>query len=114
MTQVMLMKKLSSYDERHPLLQALAEYNHLITAQYLLDYINDANLRQYVQRALNRGEAYHQYFEQNSDKANIVHASAAPMIFLLQLEVLHHGEISPEPQLLNFIRYGYVFYAFNR
>jgi hypothetical protein len=27
---------------------------------YLLDYIDDASLRNYVQRALNRGEAYHQ------------------------------------------------------
>jgi TnpA family transposase len=31
----------------------------LIKAQYLLDYIDDASLRQYVQRALNRGEACH-------------------------------------------------------
>ena len=29
-------------------------------AMYLLDYIDDASLRNYVQRALNRGEAYHQ------------------------------------------------------
>lgn len=27
---------------------------------YLLDYIDDASLRNHVQRALNRGEAYHQ------------------------------------------------------
>lgn len=26
----------------------------------IVDYIDDANLRSYVQRALNRGEAYHQ------------------------------------------------------
>jgi len=31
---------------------------------YLLDYIDDASLRGYVQRALNRGEAYHSYAEQ--------------------------------------------------
>ena len=60
MTQAMLVRKLSSYDEQHPLLKALTEYNRLIKAQYLLDYMNDANLRHYVQRALNRGEAYHQ------------------------------------------------------
>lgn len=29
-------------------------------ANYLLSYIDDASLRNYVQRALNRGEAYHQ------------------------------------------------------
>jgi TnpA family transposase len=60
MTQATLVRKLSSYDAQHPLLQALTEYNRLIKAQYLLDYMNDANLRHYVQRALNRGEAYHQ------------------------------------------------------
>ena len=27
---------------------------------YILEYIDDASLRNYVQRALNRGEAYHQ------------------------------------------------------
>nr|BAU71007.1 hypothetical protein [Vibrio sp. 04Ya108] len=42
-----------------PILQALTEYNRLVKAQYLLDYIDDASLRQYVQRALNRGEAWH-------------------------------------------------------
>mgnify|MGYP000105364373 CR=1 FL=1 len=32
----------------------------MIKSMYLLDYIDDASLRNYVQRALNRGEAYHQ------------------------------------------------------
>jgi len=32
----------------------------MLKAMYLLDYIDDASLRGYVQRALNRGEAYHQ------------------------------------------------------
>ena len=41
-------------------LKALTEYNRMIKAMYLLDYIDDASLRSYVQRALNRGEAYHQ------------------------------------------------------
>lgn len=32
----------------------------MIKSMYLLDYIDDESLRNYVQRALNRGEAYHQ------------------------------------------------------
>ena len=32
----------------------------MVKANYLLNYIDDAGLRNYVQRALNRGEAYHQ------------------------------------------------------
>ena len=59
-TQAILVRKLSGYSQNHPLLQALTEYNRMIKAMYLLDYIDDASLRGYVQRALNRGEAYHQ------------------------------------------------------
>lgn len=58
--QATLVRKLSSYKSNHPLLEALTEYDRLLKAQYLLNYIDDASLRNYVQRALNRGEAYHQ------------------------------------------------------
>ncbi|HAS25075.1 MAG TPA: Tn3 family transposase, partial [Vibrio sp.] len=60
MTQATLVRKLSGYSQNHPLLKALTEYNRMLKAMYLLDYIDDASLRSYVQRALNRGEAYHQ------------------------------------------------------
>jgi len=59
-TQATLIRKLSTYKKNHPLLEALTEYNRLVKANYLLSYIDDANLRSYVQRALKRGEAYHQ------------------------------------------------------
>lgn len=59
-TQAILVRKLSGYSQNHPLLEALTEYNRMIKAMYLLDYIDDSSLRGYVQRALNRGEAYHQ------------------------------------------------------
>ncbi len=59
-TQATLVRKLSGYSQNHPLLEAFTEYNRIIKAMYLLDYIDDASLRNYVQRALNRGEAYHQ------------------------------------------------------
>ena len=59
-TQAALVRKLSGYKKNHPLLEALTEYNRLVKANYLLSYIDDASLRNYVQRALNRGEAYHQ------------------------------------------------------
>lgn len=59
-TQGTLVRKLSGYSNNHPLLKALTEYNRMIKAMYLLDYIDDVSLRNYVQRALNRGEAYHQ------------------------------------------------------
>ncbi len=59
-TQATLVRKLSSYKSSHPLLGALTEYNRMVKANYLLNYIDDVSLRDYVQRALNRGEAYHQ------------------------------------------------------
>ena len=59
-TQATLIRKLSGYKSNHPLLRALTEYNRMVKANYLLNYIDDASLRDYVQRALNRGEAYHQ------------------------------------------------------
>jgi hypothetical protein len=59
-TQAILVRKLSGYKNSHPLLAALTEYNRMVKANYLLNYIDDVSLRDYVQKALNRGEAYHQ------------------------------------------------------
>jgi TnpA family transposase len=56
-SQATLVRKLSGYKHNHPLLEALTEYNRLLKTQYLLDYIDDASLRNHVQRALNRGPA---------------------------------------------------------
>ena len=39
---------------------ALHEYDRLVKSLYILDYVDSATLRHYVQQALNRGEAYHQ------------------------------------------------------
>jgi TnpA family transposase len=58
--QATLIRKLSGYKHNHPLLEALTEYNRLVKALYLLNYIDNAELRNHVQKALNRGEAYHQ------------------------------------------------------
>ncbi len=43
-----------------PARRALWEYDNIIRSLYLLDYIDSPPLRQNVQRALNRGENYHQ------------------------------------------------------
>jgi TnpA family transposase len=58
--QATLVRKLSAYKSNHPLLEAFTEYNRLVKARYLLSYIDDSELRSHVQKALNRGEAYHQ------------------------------------------------------
>jgi TnpA family transposase len=59
-TQKTIIKKLSSSKRKSRTLAALHEYDRLIKSIYLLDYADSKTLRQFVQQALNRGEAYHQ------------------------------------------------------
>jgi TnpA family transposase len=59
-SQSAIVKKLSSHDRKSKTKDALWEYNNILMSIYLLRYIDDPELRQYVRAALNRGEAYHQ------------------------------------------------------
>jgi TnpA family transposase len=59
-TQSTLIRKLSNNKSSNRTLTALHEYDRLIKCLYLLEYIDSKTLRQFVQQALNRGEAYHQ------------------------------------------------------
>ncbi len=52
--------KLSRSSRSDKNLDALREYDRLIKAIYLLDYVNDSSFRRFIQTVLNRGEAYHQ------------------------------------------------------
>ncbi|MFL0799464.1 MAG: Tn3 family transposase [Agarilytica sp.] len=65
-----LVARLSQSSPSDKNLKALREYDRLIKAIYLLNYVNDGQFRQYIQTVLNRGEAYHQlqrYFEKIGD-----------------------------------------------
>ncbi|MEE8056514.1 MAG: Tn3 family transposase [Pseudomonadales bacterium] len=59
-TQSTLIKKLSTLSKSNKTLAALREYDRLVKATYLLSYLDDQDLRRFVQQALNKGEAYHQ------------------------------------------------------
>ena len=59
-TQSVIVGKLSAYRRKNRTKQALWEFDNIIRSLYLLDYIDSPVLRRNVQRALNRGEAYHQ------------------------------------------------------
>jgi TnpA family transposase len=59
-TQSIIVGKLSAYARRNKTHRALWEYDNIIRSLYLLDYIDFPPLRRNVQRALNRGENYHQ------------------------------------------------------
>lgn len=59
-TQTIIVRKLSAFTRTNNTRRALWEYDHIIRSLYLLDYIDSAPLRRHVQRAINRGENYHQ------------------------------------------------------
>ena len=59
-TQSIIVGKLSAYARKNKTRRALWEYDNIIRSLYFLDYIDSPLLRQNVQRALNRGENYHQ------------------------------------------------------
>ncbi|MDC5841067.1 transposase [Vibrio europaeus] len=59
-TQSTIITKLSNGKQNSRTLAALREYDRIIKCRYILDYVDDKVLRQFVQQALNRGEAYHQ------------------------------------------------------
>jgi TnpA family transposase len=59
-TQSIIVGKLSAYPRKNKTKRALWEYDNIIRSLYLLNYLDSPPLRQNVQRALNRGENYHQ------------------------------------------------------
>jgi TnpA family transposase len=58
-TQSTIIRKLSSYLRKNRTKKALWEYDNIIMSRYILNYIDSLTMRQSVQKALNRGEAYH-------------------------------------------------------
>ncbi|GAC1523588.1 MAG: hypothetical protein NVS2B16_31870 [Chloroflexota bacterium] len=59
-TQSIIVSKLSAHARKNTTRQAFWEYDNIFQSGYLLDFVDSASLRQNVQRALNRGENYHQ------------------------------------------------------
>ena len=58
-TQATIVRKLSSYARQNQTKKALWELDNVCRTLYILDFIDDVTLRQSVETALNRGEAYH-------------------------------------------------------
>lgn len=59
-TQSIVVRKLSSHARNNRTKRALWEYDSIHRSLYLLNYIDSPSLRQNVQKAVNRGENYHQ------------------------------------------------------
>ena len=60
-TQATIVRKLASYRRQNQTKKALWELDNICRTLYILDFIDDEALRQRVQKALNRGEAYHRF-----------------------------------------------------
>lgn len=60
-TQATIVRKLSAYARQNQTKKALWELNSICRTLYILNFIDDVTLRQSVQKALNRGEAYHRF-----------------------------------------------------
>lgn len=58
-TQVTIVRKLASYARQNQTKKALWELENIFRTLYILEFIDNVELRQCVQKALNRGEAYH-------------------------------------------------------
>lgn len=59
-SQSTIIRKLSSYSKKNSTLKALIEFDRIVMSTYMLEYIDDIEMRRRVHRALNRGEAFHQ------------------------------------------------------
>lgn len=58
-TQATIVRKLSSYARQNQTKKALWELDNIRRTIHILDFIDDPQFRQSVQKSLNRGEAYH-------------------------------------------------------
>lgn len=67
-----LFKRLSSYAKDHPLHKAIKEFGRIIKTQFILTYIDDVELRQRIEKQLNRVELSNKFskavfFDKNSE-----------------------------------------------
>ena len=51
-----ILKRLNSYDKQHPLQKTIKEFGRIIKSTFILKYIDDVELRQTIEKQLNKGE----------------------------------------------------------
>jgi len=60
-TASQLFKRINSYSNNHPLYTALKQFGRIIKTIFILKYIDDIELRQVIEKQLNRIESYHKF-----------------------------------------------------
>ena len=58
-SQSTIIRKISSYPRKNKTRKALGELDKALKSIHILRYVDELEFRQYIQKALNRGEAYH-------------------------------------------------------
>lgn len=56
-----LLKRLSSYAKEHPLYKALKEFGRIIKSLFILNYLDDVQFRQRIEKQLNKIEFANQF-----------------------------------------------------
>ena len=51
-----VIKRLSSYTKQHPLLSSIKSFGRIIKSLFILNYLDDVELRQQIEKQLNKGE----------------------------------------------------------
>ena len=60
-TASQLFKRLNSYSKQHPLYQALKEFGKIPKSDFILRFIDDVELRQAIEKQLNKGESANKF-----------------------------------------------------
>jgi TnpA family transposase len=60
-TASQLFRRLNSYSKQHPLYQALKEFGKILKSDFILRFIDDVDLRQAIEKQLNKGENANQF-----------------------------------------------------
>ena len=84
-TQSNIVRKLSSY-KSNDTMKALIELDKIIMSLYMLDYIDDEDMRKCVHRSLNRGESYHFLI------SSILKVSGRKLVGKTELELIINNE----------------------
>lgn len=84
-TQSGVVRKLSSY-KTNDTLKALIELDKIVMTLYVLDYVDDEDMRKCVYRSLNRGESYHQL------RSAIAKVSGRKLIGKSEIELVINNE----------------------
>jgi TnpA family transposase len=127
-TASQLFRRLSSYSRQHPLYKALKQFGRIIKSIFLLRYINDVELRQAIEKQLNKVEsvnkfsgavfnANNQEFPQSTKEEQIVADGCTRLIenaiicwnylFLSQF-IFHKEDESEKIEVINTLRNGSI------